>query len=52
MPFSTYVYKTLLSSPRAAEARKSAFCAIVRSLGEKGNAIQGEFGIRDWVVVV
>jgi len=52
MPFVTYLYKSTLSSPGAAQARNAAYNAVVHSLDEQAEAIQGRFGLRDWVVVL
>ena len=52
MPFSVYLYRSTLSSPRAAEARKAAINAVVRSLDEHGKRIKRKFGFRNWVVVL
>jgi hypothetical protein len=52
MKFATYSYKSTLSTPRAAEARKAAYNAVVCSLPEHFQEIEGRFENRDWVVVV
>ena len=52
MPFSTYLYKKTLSSPKSAKARKAALKAVVSSLYEQGGAIERKFGIQEWVVVL
>jgi hypothetical protein len=52
MPFFYYLYKSTLSSQRSAEARKAALKMVVRSLEEQGEAIERQFGTRDWFVVI
>jgi hypothetical protein len=52
MPFVTYLYKSTLSSAKAAVARKSAFNAVVHSLNERGEAIERRFGVQNWIVVL
>jgi hypothetical protein len=52
MKFATYLYKSTLSSPRAAKARKAAYDAVVCSLSKHVEEIEGRFENRDWVVVV
>jgi len=50
--FSIYLYKSTLSSARAAGARKAALNAVVRFLDEQGEAIEIQFGSRNWFVVL
>jgi hypothetical protein len=50
--FSIYLYKSTLSSARAAGARKAALNAVVRCLNEHGEAIERQFGSRKWLVVL
>jgi hypothetical protein len=52
MRFSIYLYKTTLSSPRAAKARKAAHNAVSQSLSEQREAIERVFGDQDWVAVM
>ena len=50
--FTIYLYKTMLSSAKAARARKAALNAVVRSLNRQGEGIERQFGRRDWFVVL
>jgi len=52
MPFTTYLFKTTLSSARAAKARKAAFNAVVNSLDSQGEGIEKDFGSQRWVAVL
>jgi len=52
MPFSTFLYKSTFRSKKSAKARKAALNAVITSLYEVGGAIEINFGIRDWVVVI
>jgi hypothetical protein len=40
--FSIYLYKLMLSSARAAEARKAALNAVICYLNEQGEAIEAD----------
>jgi hypothetical protein len=52
MPFNIYLYKDVLSSQKSSQARKAAFNAVTYALDKQGEAIEGEFGNRDWVAVL
>jgi hypothetical protein len=52
MPFTTHLYRSTLSSPRAAEARQAALKAVADSMAENVEEIERNFGIEDWVVVL
>jgi hypothetical protein len=52
MPFTVYLYRSTLSSPGAAGARRAALNAVLHSLNTRGREIEGRFGIRNWIVVL